>query len=116
MDFQAAASLPSMLARRAAAAAALRLVRSGQQCFSAASWTVAPAGEALGASAAKASSLQCLRSFAAAAEPAPAPAVGRDVGTVKTVRFVGAWPEVSCFSGLGELTELPPPGRSLVPS
>lgn len=87
MDFQAAASLPSMLARRAAAAAALRLVRSGQQCFSAASWTVAPAGEALGASAAKASSLQCLRSFAAAAEPAPAPAVGRDVGTVKTVRL-----------------------------
>ncbi|KAK9826778.1 hypothetical protein WJX81_008151 [Elliptochloris bilobata] len=70
-------------ARRAAAAAALRLARSGRQCFSAATWAVAPAGEVLGATAAKAGSLQCLRSFAAAAEPAPAPAV--NVGTVKTV-------------------------------
>ena len=76
----------AMLGRRAALAAALRLARSGRQCFGGATqWAAAPTGEALAATAAKASGLQCLRSFAAAAEPAPAPAASVGTGTVKTV-------------------------------
>ena len=82
-------------ARRAAAAAALRLARSGRQCFSGATqWAGAPAGEALAANAARAGSLQCLRSFAAAAEPAPAPAADVGTGTVKTV-------SAGCFADCG---------------
>ena len=82
-------------ARRAAAAAALRLARSGRQCFGGArQWAGAPTGEALAATAAKASGLQCLRSFAAAAEPAPAPAASVGTGTVKTV-------SARCFAGCG---------------
>ncbi|CAL8468209.1 g7748 [Coccomyxa elongata] len=89
-------------ARRAALAAAARLARQAR-CISAVSRSVYPSQEAPAVFCAKQNELQFTRSFAAAAEPAPVPSVGK--GYVKTV--IGAVVDVQ-FDG-----ELPPIMTSL---
>ncbi|BDA43808.1 ATP synthase subunit beta, mitochondrial [Coccomyxa sp. Obi] len=89
-------------ARRAALAAAARLARQAR-CISAVSRSVYPSQEAPAVFSAKQNELQFTRSFAAAAEPAPVPSVGK--GYVKTV--IGAVVDVQ-FEG-----ELPPIMTSL---
>ncbi|EIE19260.1 hypothetical protein COCSUDRAFT_48882 [Coccomyxa subellipsoidea C-169] len=89
-------------ARRAALAAAARLARQAR-CFSAVSRSVYPSQEGPAVFCSKQNELQFSRSFAAAAEPAPVPAVGK--GYVKTV--IGAVVDVQ-FDG-----DLPPIMTSL---
>ena len=66
-------------------AAAARLARQAR-CFSAVSRSVYPSQEAPAVFCAKQNELQFTRSFAAAAEPAPVPSVGK--GYVKTVSCI----------------------------
>ncbi len=72
-------------ARRAALAAAARLARQAR-CFSVVSRSVYPSQEGPAVFCSKQNELQFSRSFAAAAEPAPVPAVGK--GYVKTVSCI----------------------------
>lgn len=78
-------------ARRAALAAAARLARQAR-CFSAVSRTVYPQQDAPAVQFSKQGELSFSRSFAAAAEPAPAPTASK--GSVKTVGM----PPTHCFS------------------